>query len=76
MPHTIAADEARHAVLFARFMREVAGTGTDAGSSLSATHPQLTWAAGRIDPWRALLTRRVRPSGKLRMLARAPKLFG
>ena len=33
-------------------------------------------AAGRTDPWRALLTRRVRPSGKLRMLARAPKLFG
>jgi hypothetical protein len=33
-------------------------------------------AAGRTEPWRALLTRRVRPSGKLRMLARAPKLFG
>jgi ribonucleotide reductase beta subunit family protein with ferritin-like domain len=33
-------------------------------------------AAGRIEPWRALLTRRVRPSGKLRMLARAPRLFG
>jgi len=31
--------------------------------------------AGRVEPWRALLTRRIRPSGKLRMLARAPKLF-
>jgi 1,2-phenylacetyl-CoA epoxidase catalytic subunit len=32
-------------------------------------------SAGRVDPWRALLTRRIRPSGKLRMLARLPKLF-
>src|SRR5438270_12400922 len=36
-------DEARHAVLFARFMREVAGAGSDTASSLSATQPQLTW---------------------------------
>ncbi len=33
-------------------------------------------SAGRIEPWRALLTRKIRPSGSLRMLARAPKLFG
>ena len=33
-------------------------------------------AAGRIEPWRALLHGKVRPSGKLRMLIRAPKLFG
>jgi hypothetical protein len=33
-------------------------------------------AAGRLDPRRALLTGKIRPSGKLRMLARAPKLFG
>jgi hypothetical protein len=32
-------------------------------------------AAGRVEPWRALVTRRIRPSGSLRMLARAPKLF-
>ena len=32
-------------------------------------------AAGRIDPWRAVLLRKVRPSGKLRLLARVPKLF-
>jgi ribonucleotide reductase beta subunit family protein with ferritin-like domain len=37
------ADEARHAVLFARFMREVAGEGNDTGSSLAATRPELTW---------------------------------
>src|SRR5579864_346980 len=36
-------DEARHAVLFARFMREVVGTGTDTGSSLAATRPELSW---------------------------------
>jgi ribonucleotide reductase beta subunit family protein with ferritin-like domain len=46
-------DEARHAVLFARFMREVAGTGTDTASALSATSPQLTWGFrkvfGRLD---------------------------
>src|SRR6202011_1291425 len=30
-------DEARHAVFFARFMREVADAGTDIGSSLTAT---------------------------------------
>jgi putative sterol carrier protein len=32
-------------------------------------------AAGRTEPWRALVTRRLRPSGSLRLLARAPKLF-
>ncbi len=50
-----------------------------------APHPDLTlrckfgdWidvAAGRTEPWRSLLTGKIRPSGKLRMLARAPKLF-
>lgn len=49
-------------------------------------HPDLTFrcrfddwldlAAGRIEPWRALLLRKIRPRGKLRMLAQAPKLFG
>ena len=33
-------------------------------------------AAGRTEPWRAMLAGKVRPSGKLRMLVRAPKLFG
>jgi hypothetical protein len=33
-------------------------------------------AAGRLEPWRALVTGRIRPRGKVRMLARAPKLFG
>jgi hypothetical protein len=36
----------------------------------------LDLSAGRIEPWRAALTGKVRPRGKLRMLLRAPKLFG
>jgi ribonucleotide reductase beta subunit family protein with ferritin-like domain len=46
-------DEARHAVLFARFMREVANTGGDTAASLAATQPRLTWGFrkvfGRLD---------------------------
>ncbi len=46
-------DEARHAVLFARFMREVAGAGSDTASSLESTRPELTWGFrkvfGRLD---------------------------
>jgi ribonucleotide reductase beta subunit family protein with ferritin-like domain len=46
-------DEARHAVLFARFMREVAEAGGDTASSLAATRPELTWGFrkvfGRLD---------------------------
>jgi ribonucleotide reductase beta subunit family protein with ferritin-like domain len=36
-------DEVRHAVLFGRFMREVAGAGHDTASALNATRPELTW---------------------------------
>jgi putative sterol carrier protein len=32
-------------------------------------------AAGRTEPWRALLAGKVRPSGRVRMLLRARKLF-
>jgi ribonucleotide reductase beta subunit family protein with ferritin-like domain len=35
----------------------------------------LDLAAGRIEPWRAVATGKIRPSGKVRMLVRAPKLF-
>src|SRR5579884_2796467 len=41
-------DEARHAVLFARFMKEVAQAGDNPGSSLTATRPQLTWGFQRV----------------------------
>jgi hypothetical protein len=36
----------------------------------------LDLVAGRVEPWRALISGRIRPRGKVRMLARAPKLFG
>jgi hypothetical protein len=51
-----------------------------------AEHPDLTFhcrlvdwvdiASGRTGPWRAVLERKVRPSGRLSMLMRARKLFG
>jgi ribonucleotide reductase beta subunit family protein with ferritin-like domain len=41
-------DEARHAVLFARFMREVVGVGTDTASSLEATQPELSWGFKKV----------------------------
>jgi ribonucleotide reductase beta subunit family protein with ferritin-like domain len=41
-------DEARHAVLFARFIREVAGAGADVGSSLQQTRPKLTWGFRKV----------------------------
>jgi putative sterol carrier protein/1,2-phenylacetyl-CoA epoxidase catalytic subunit len=36
-------DEARHAVFFGRFMKEVVNRGDSIGSSLAATHDELTW---------------------------------
>jgi hypothetical protein len=33
-------------------------------------------AAGRTEPWRALLAGKVRPTGRLRMMVRVRKLFG
>jgi ribonucleotide reductase beta subunit family protein with ferritin-like domain len=36
-------DEARHAVFFGRFMREVVGRGETIAGSLAATLPELTW---------------------------------
>src|SRR5688572_32779593 len=36
-------DEARHHVFFDRFMREVAGVGTDIQSTLDGLESQLTW---------------------------------
>jgi ribonucleotide reductase beta subunit family protein with ferritin-like domain len=41
-------DEARHAVLFARFMREVVGVGSDTATSLDATRPELTWGFRKV----------------------------
>ncbi len=41
-------DEARHAVLFGRFMREVVGAGADMATALEATRPELTWGFKKV----------------------------
>ncbi|HEY2159943.1 MAG TPA: ribonucleotide-diphosphate reductase subunit beta [Solirubrobacteraceae bacterium] len=61
-------DEARHAVLFARFMREVAGQGHDTASALDATHPELTWG------FRKTFDRLYRMADELRKDRSKPKL--
>lgn len=61
-------DEARHAVLFARFMREVARAGADTASSLQATEPELTWG------FRKVFARLDRMAAELRRDRSRPKL--
>ena len=41
-------DEARHAVFFGRFMREVVQNGDSYARSLEATHPELTWGFKKV----------------------------
>src|SRR5918996_3585213 len=41
-------DEARHAVFFGRFMREVVEAGDSVAASLEATRPQLTWGFRKV----------------------------
>ena len=41
-------DEARHHVFFDRFMREVAGQGTDTKSTLASVESQLTWGFKQV----------------------------
>jgi 1,2-phenylacetyl-CoA epoxidase catalytic subunit len=61
-------DEARHAVLFARFMREVAGSGSDTASALQTTATQLTWG------FRKVFERLERMASELRRDQSRPKL--
>jgi len=61
-------DEARHAVLFARFMKEVAGAGSDVGASLNETRPKLTWG------FRKVFERLDRMADELRRDRSKPKL--
>ena len=61
-------DEARHAVLFARFMREVVGAGADVGSALAETRPKLTWG------FRKVFERLDRMADELRRDRSKPKL--
>lgn len=62
-------DEARHAVLFGRFMREVAAVGADSyGAALDATRPELTWG------FRKTFERLDRMADELRRDRSKPKL--
>jgi ribonucleotide reductase beta subunit family protein with ferritin-like domain len=61
-------DEARHAVLFGRFLKEVAGAGRDIGSSLEQTRPELTWG------FRKVFERLDRMTDELRRDRSKPKL--
>ncbi len=61
-------DEARHAVLFGRFMREVVGAGSDTASSLAATRPELSWG------FRKVFARLDRMADELRRERSKPKL--
>jgi hypothetical protein len=62
-------DEARHAVFFSRFMKEVAGVGGDrVGDSLNAIRPQLTWGFNKV------FDRLVTMSDELRRDRSIPKL--
>jgi Ribonucleotide reductase, small chain/SCP-2 sterol transfer family len=61
-------DEARHAVLFARFLQEVAGAGSDVGGTLAYTRPELTWG------FRKVFERLDRMTDELRRDRSKPKL--
>lgn len=62
-------DEARHAVFFDRFFREVIGIDSnDIGETLRATYPQLTWG------FRKVFDRLDRMADELRKDKSAPKL--
>jgi hypothetical protein len=61
-------DEARHAVFFARFMREVPGLGDSIGTSLDAIQPELTWG------FRKVFDRLERMTDELRRDRSRPKL--
>jgi Ribonucleotide reductase, small chain/SCP-2 sterol transfer family len=61
-------DEARHAVFFGRFMREVVDAGNDIASSLAATRPELTWG------FRMVFERLDRMADELRKDRSRPKL--
>jgi Ribonucleotide reductase, small chain len=61
-------DEARHAVFFGRFMRELAEAGSDMAGSLDATHSELTWG------FRKTFARLERMADELRRDRSRPKL--
>jgi Ribonucleotide reductase, small chain len=58
-------DEARHAVLFARFIREVIGAGNDVGSALDAAHAHPSAQAVRLAPRPEQAVVHRRPAGSV-----------
>lgn len=61
-------DEARHHVFFDRFMREVAGVGSDTGSTLRAMEPYLTWGFRQVFDELDRITEQLRKKPKDRAL--------
>jgi ribonucleotide reductase beta subunit family protein with ferritin-like domain len=68
-------DEARHSVLFARFMHEVAGQGEDVGSSLRGTSGGLTWGFRRVFARLDRMADELRRDRSKPMLAQAITLY-
>ncbi|MBX5470345.1 MAG: ribonucleotide-diphosphate reductase subunit beta [Thermoleophilaceae bacterium] len=69
-------DEARHAVFFARFMREVVEDGsTDVAQSLERTRPQLTWGFRNVFALLGRTADELRRDRSLPMLAKGIALY-
>ncbi len=69
-------DEARHAVFFDRFFREVIGVeARSVSESLSATLPQLTWGFRKVFEMLEEVTAELRKDRSKPMLARAVTLY-
>ena len=69
-------DEARHAVFFGRFMKEVVETGADTiAGSLDATRPELTWGFRKTFAFLDRVAGELRADRSLPMLARAITLY-
>src|SRR5947209_639630 len=68
-------DEARHAVFFARFMREVVDRGETVRGSLEATHPELTWGFRKVFGLLDEVADRLRRDRSRPMLAAAVTMY-
>jgi putative sterol carrier protein len=68
-------DEARHAVFFGRFMREIVGRGDSIGSALAATHGELTWGFRRTFEHLDTVAGRLRKDRSRPMLAAAITMY-
>ena len=68
-------DEARHAVFFGRFMREVVERGDSYASSLAATEPELTWGFRRVFARLDRMAEELRRDRSRPMLARGIMLY-